>query len=51
MRATIGAREFADLRSGLFRLDEEAEAHLAKIAARGLLVPEPDASRFSYAVR
>jgi hypothetical protein len=51
MRATIDAREFADLRSGTFRLDEEAEAHLATIAERGLLVPEPEASRFSYAVR
>jgi len=51
MRATIDAREFADLRSGTFRLDEEAESHLARVAARGLVVPEPATSKFSYAAR
>jgi hypothetical protein len=29
MRATIDAREFADLRSGAFRLDRESQAYLA----------------------
>jgi hypothetical protein len=33
MRARIDAREFADLRSGTFRLDRAAEAHMATIAA------------------
>ena len=36
MRARIDAREFADLRSGPFRLDRAAEAHMATIAAKGL---------------
>jgi hypothetical protein len=35
MRARIDAREFADLRSGSFRLDDAAEAHLAMLAAKG----------------
>jgi len=35
MRARIDAREFADLRSGTFRLDRAAEAHMATIAATG----------------
>jgi len=35
MRATIDAREFADLRTTTFRLDEEARMHLADRAARG----------------
>jgi hypothetical protein len=34
MRATIDAREFADLRSGAFRLDLESQAHLAALASR-----------------
>ena len=36
MRASIDAREFADLRSGAFRLDRESQAHLAAhaLAAR-----------------
>jgi hypothetical protein len=29
MRASIDAREFADLRTGSFRLDRESQAHLA----------------------
>jgi hypothetical protein len=37
MRARIDAREFADLRSGPFRLDRAAEAHMATIAAKGSL--------------
>ena len=37
MRASIDAREFADLRSRAFRLDEAAQAHLATLAARGAL--------------
>ena len=37
MRARIDAREFADLRSGTFRLDGAAEAHMATVAARGAL--------------
>lgn len=35
MRARIASREFADLRSGSFRLDRAAEAYLATLAARG----------------
>jgi hypothetical protein len=35
MRARIGSREFADLRSGSFRLDQAAEAYLAALAATG----------------
>jgi len=37
MRATIDAREFADLRTGAFRLDRESQAHLAAraLAIRG----------------
>jgi hypothetical protein len=34
MRASIDAREFADLRSGTFRLDRESQAYLAARAAR-----------------
>jgi hypothetical protein len=47
MRAQIDAREFADLRSGSFRLDRAAEAHLAVLAARGALSPDT-MSGFSY---
>ena len=47
MRARIEAREFADLRSGSFRLDEAAEAHLASLAARGAFSPETTTG-FSY---
>jgi hypothetical protein len=50
MRARIEAREFADLRSGSFRLDRAAEAHLAALAARGHLSPETT-SAFSYPSR
>src|SRR5262245_33028446 len=35
MRARIDAREFSDLRSGTFRLDRAAEAHMATIASQG----------------
>jgi hypothetical protein len=34
MRASIDAREFADLRTGAFRLDRESQAYLAARAAR-----------------
>ena len=34
MRASIDAREFADLRTGSFRLDRESQAYLAARAAR-----------------
>lgn len=34
MRASIDAREFADLRSGSFRLDPESQAHLAARAVQ-----------------
>lgn len=34
MRASIDAREFADLRTGAFRLDRESQAHLAARAIR-----------------
>jgi hypothetical protein len=47
MRATIDAREFADLRTGTFRLDGEARAHLADRAARG----DRAAAEFSYSLQ
>ena len=47
MRARIAAREFADLRSGTFRLDRAAEAHMATIAAKGPLSSET-VRGFSY---
>jgi hypothetical protein len=47
MRATIDAREFADLRTGTFRLDDEARAHLAGRAARG----DRAAAEFSYSLQ
>jgi hypothetical protein len=50
MRARIDAREFADLRSGSFRLDHLAEAHLAMLATRGTLSPET-LTGFSYPAR
>ena len=49
MRGQIDAMEFADLRSGTFRLDEAARAHLAALAAHGTLFSAR--SRFSYASR
>ena len=49
MRARIDAREFADLRSGGFHLDEAAEAHLATLAAKGTFSPEA-MTGFSYSV-
>lgn len=45
MRARIASREFADLRSGSFRLDQAAEAYLAALAARGTPL---DTVTFSY---
>jgi len=45
MRARIASREFADLRSGSFRLDQAAEAYLAALAARGAPL---DTVTFSY---
>jgi hypothetical protein len=50
MRALIDARDFADLRSGTFRLDHAAEAHMATIAARGTFSPDT-VSGFSYPAR
>ena len=50
MRARIEAREFADLRSGSFRLDEAAEAYLASLAARGAISLDT-MTGFSYAAR
>ena len=48
MRAKIAAQEFADLRTGGFRLDAAAQAHLATRAARGTLPLQPSAAeRFS----
>lgn len=47
MRARIDAREFADLRSGSFRLDAAAEAHLALLAATGTF-PSDTIAAFSY---
>ena len=49
MRARIEAREFADLRSGSFRLDHAAEAHMEILAAKGTLATE--VSPFSYSAR
>ena len=46
MRATIDVREFGDLRSGPFRLDQAAEAYMAIIAANGALLS--GARPFSY---
>jgi hypothetical protein len=48
MRARIDAREFADLRSGSFRLDKAAEAYLATFATRGVVSLET-MTGFSYA--
>lgn len=45
MRARIASREFADLRSGSFRLDQAAEAYLAALAARGTSL---ERATFSY---
>lgn len=47
MRARIDAREFADLESVSFRLDDAAEAHLAVLAEKGTF-PDGTAA-FSYA--
>jgi hypothetical protein len=48
MRASIDAREFADLRSGTFRLDREAVAHLAARASRGRDSVDVLAGEFAY---
>jgi hypothetical protein len=48
MRARIDAREFADLRSGSFRLDDAARAYLAAMAVRGTFSPGTPTA-FSYA--
>lgn len=49
MRASIDAREFADLRAATFRLDEAAQAHLAAVAVqRASRSDPPPAERFSY---
>jgi hypothetical protein len=50
MRARIDAREFADLRSGSFRLDDAAQAYLVAMAARGTFSPGA-AAAFSYSAR
>jgi hypothetical protein len=50
MRARIDAREFADFRSGTFRLDRDAEAHMATIAATGAIASETSPG-FSYPAR
>ena len=47
MRANIHAHEFADVRSRSFRLDNQAQAHLAKLATA--LPSQPP--HFSYASR
>ena len=46
MRASIDAREFADLRTGSFRLDREAVAHLAARSSQSAVSDE-----FSYPSR
>ena len=48
MRANIDAREFADLRTGTFRLDRAAQEHLAAQAARVLDSADTPESAFSY---
>jgi len=49
MRASIDAREFADLGARTFGLDEAAQAHLAVVAARGALPADPSVGNpFSY---
>jgi hypothetical protein len=48
MRASIDAREFADLRAGTFRLDEAAEAHLAAIATLPASARHAPGEGFSY---
>ncbi len=50
MRARIDAREFADLRSGTFGLDDAARAYLAAMAAKGTLSPGTPTA-FSYPAR
>ena len=50
MRAKIDAREFADLRSGSFRLDAAAETYLAGLAERGVISLEA-MTGFSYPAR
>ena len=47
MRASIDAAEFADVRSQSFGLDEEAQAHLARLAS----MPHSQPLLFSYASR
>ena len=51
MRANIDAREFADLRTGTFRLDRAAQVHLAERAAHSLDSAEMTGSEFSYTAR
>jgi hypothetical protein len=57
MRANIGAQEFADVRSRSFRLDEVAQAHLARLAvarpesAQPSGAPPNQLPLFSYASR
>jgi hypothetical protein len=48
MRASIDAREFADLRTGTFRLDREAVAHLAARASMGRDSLDVPGTEFSY---
>jgi hypothetical protein len=47
MRASIAAQEFADVRSRSFRLDNLAQAYLAKLA----ITPPSQATPFSYSQR
>jgi hypothetical protein len=50
MRASIDAREFADIRAATFRLDEAAEAHMAAVAARTTSLSDLSSVKgFSYA--
>jgi hypothetical protein len=48
MRASIDAREFADMRNHSFRLDQAAQAHLDTLAVRGTLLRESTDEQFSY---
>jgi hypothetical protein len=47
MRASIGAQEFADVRSRSFMLDNLAQAYLAQLA----ITPPSQAAPFSYSAR
>jgi hypothetical protein len=52
MRASIDAREFADIGAATFRLDDAAEAHMAAVAARMASLSDlSSVESFSYTLR